>query len=108
MIEFILKLKRLHMPPNKGLTICIFFFVLFLLIPIVFQDNSYVTIHDNLDSGVAWHVVLAESGKAFSHDPQEPVEQIMNGIPRGCLPSGLNVVVLLFLIFKPFTAYLLN
>jgi len=108
MIKLISKLKRLNMRSNKGLIVCILFFVLFLLIPIVLQDNSYVTIHDNLDSEIAWRVVLAESGKAFTIDPREPVEQIMNGIPRGCLPSGLNVIVWLFLILKPFTAYLMN
>lgn len=85
------------------------FIVLFLLYlsPLtVMQEDSYVTIHDDLDSLVAWRTVLARSGKTF--DSKAKIEQIMNGIPRVCLPSALNALTWLFLVFKPFTAYLIN
>ncbi len=85
------------------------FYLLFLiyLLPMLFlREDAYVTIHDNLDSEISWYTVLARSGVLF--DPNAQVEQIMNGIPRVCLPSTWNVVTWLFVIFEPFTAYLVN
>lgn len=85
------------------------FIVLFLiyLSPLaILQENSYIAIHDNLDSEISWYTVLARSGKTF--DPRARIDQIMNGIPRACLPSGLSVITWLFLVFSPFTAYSIN
>ncbi len=86
-------------------TITLFFY---LLPFIIFQENSIITIHDNLDSVVPWIKALTNSGKVFALNPYTPIYQIMNGIPRGCMLTGFNVYVWLFMIFKPFTAYLIN
>ncbi len=84
------------------------FFLVYLAVPVILGENSVITVHDNLDSEVAYNVVLANSHKAFDLDPSSKIDQIMNGLPRGCLPSGLNAVTWLFLAFKPFMAYLIN
>lgn len=79
----------------------------FSLLPIVIsQGKSYITIHDNLDSEIPIRVVLARSGTMFAD--QGEVEQIMNGLPRNTMPSGMNVVMLLFWLFPPLTAYIIN
>ncbi|MBN1326978.1 MAG: hypothetical protein JW996_03415, partial [Candidatus Cloacimonetes bacterium] len=73
---------------------------------LILGESSFAIIHDNLDSEVVWRTALASSGKAFSSNTS--IEAIMNGIPREFLISGYNFIVWLFLIFKPFTAYVIN
>ncbi len=80
--------------------------LLYLLPMLLLRENAYIVIHDNLDSEISWYTVLARSGQIFEAYGQ--VEQIMNGIPRVCLPPTWHVITLLFLVFKPFTAYLIN
>lgn len=80
------------------------YFVPFLLL----GNNSYITIHDNLDGEFVDKYLLVATGKALIFDGSEPIENIMNGLPRAALPSGLNVSVLLFYIFPPVWAYIVN
>lgn len=82
--------------------------LLYLLPLIVLQQEAYLPIPDNLDSDLVHRLVLSRSGMAISFDPTARVESFMGGLPRACLPSGWNVLVWLFLLFEPFTAYLLN
>lgn len=73
---------------------------------IILGQDSYVTIHDNLDSALTYYTVLVQNQQVLkSHSF---IEQIMNGIPRQWFPTGLNITVWLFVLFKPFTAYVLN
>jgi hypothetical protein len=85
-----------------------FIFFLFIIIPIIFWDNSCFQISDNLESFVPSYMVIVKSGLPFSLDPNSIVPQIMNGVPRFCLISGFNIITLLLLVFRPFTAYLAN
>lgn len=80
--------------------------LLSLLPLLIFQGQSVITIHDNLDSEIPIRVVLAKSGTMF--DDRGEVEQIMNGLPRTAMTSGLNVVMLLFWLFPPLPAYIIN
>jgi hypothetical protein len=48
------------------------------------------------------------SGKALIFGAGTMMENIMNGLPREALPSGLNVSVLLFYLFPPAWAYIAN
>lgn len=82
--------------------------LLYLLPLFVLQQEAYLRIPDNLDSDLVHRLVLSRSGTALSFDPAARVESFMGGLPRACLPSGWNVLVWLFLLFEPFTAYLLN
>ncbi len=72
----------------------------------ILGENSYIRIHDNLDSEVVWRTILARSGKIFSSSGFVP--EIMGGIPRHCLPTGYNVVTVLYSFFTPFIAYIIN
>src|SRR5690606_35820929 len=78
--------------------ICIAFF--FLCIRLILGEDSFVTIHDNLDSEIPWRFALAHN--------QNPntVAQIMNGLPVSFMVSQLNVVYAFFTIFSPFKAYI--
>ncbi|MEZ5335184.1 MAG: DUF6044 family protein [Methanolobus sp.] len=73
----------------------------------ILRENTPVLIHDNLDSFLAWHTILAQSDHILgSFDSTIP--QIMNGLPRNCLGSEFSFILLLFYLFPPFTAYALN
>ncbi|BBB91221.1 MAG TPA: DUF6044 family protein [Methylomusa anaerophila] len=80
-------------------------FILYLLPFLLLRQNAHFPINDNLDWLTGW-TTLAHSGKAFSLNGT--IDQIMNGVPRSCLPSGLNVITWLYMLFHPFHAYLLN
>jgi hypothetical protein len=80
------------------------YFVPFLLL----GNNSYITIHDTLDGTFVNNYLLVATGKALTFDGNSPIVNIMNGLPRAALPSGLNVPILLFYIFRPVWAYISN
>jgi hypothetical protein len=80
--------------------------VLSLLPILIFQQHSYINIHDNLDGEVPVRVALVNSGSLFNY--QGKIDQIMNGLPRSAISTGLNSLMLLFNFFPPFTAYMIN
>jgi Protein of unknown function (DUF6044) len=84
--------------------------LLFLyFIPLIFNGkDSYIVIHDNLDSEVVWRVVLSWNNAIVNNSGIEVIPQIMDGIPRSYMISELNFILLLFKIFSPFGAYLIN
>lgn len=73
---------------------------------VILGQDSHITIHDNLDSIFTYRTTLIQSGQVFSF--QSDLEQIMNGLPRHCFISGLDIIIWLLLLFEPFTAYVLN
>jgi hypothetical protein len=81
--------------------------LLYLLPLLILQENSHIRIQDNLDSSIVWLKIISESGKIFS-PPLSTIPNIMNGIPRSSLPSGLYIPVWLFSMFSPMTAYIIN
>jgi hypothetical protein len=80
------------------------YFAPFLLL----GGRSYFYIEDNLDDEFVTNYLLVKTGKALVLDGATPIDNIMNGIPRGTLPSGLNVPILLFYVFPPARAYIVN
>lgn len=80
------------------------YFAPFLLL----GSKSYFTIMDNLDDEFVVNYLLVKTGKALVLDGATPIDNIMNGLPRATLPSGLNVPVLLFYVFPPAWAYIVN
>lgn len=70
--------------------------------------DAYVLIHDHLDSVFVYPYLLAESGTSFSVTGSATVPQMLGGLPRTAFPSGFNVVVALFAVLEPFTAYVVN
>jgi hypothetical protein len=75
---------------------------------VLLGSKSYFTVHDNLDDEFVVNYLLVKTGKALVFDGATPFDNIMNGLPRASLPSGLNVSVLLFYIFNPAWAYIVN
>jgi hypothetical protein len=80
------------------------FFAPYLLL----GQDAYVEIHDHLDSVLVYLRLLAESGTTFSYGQDAVIPQVMNGLPRSALSSGLGVPAVLFTLFDPFTAYVVN
>lgn len=71
-------------------------------------ENAYLTIHDNLDSDFLYLHILKLSNLAFAQDPTVLVPNMMNGIPRAALRSGLNLEVLIFWLLPSYNAYVVN
>src|SRR5580692_9789569 len=80
------------------------YFAPFLLL----GGRSYFYIEDTLDDEFVTNYLLVKTGKAFVLDGATPIDNIMNGVPRGTLPSGLYVPILLFYVFPPAWAYIVN
>ncbi|MEN1967471.1 DUF6044 family protein [Lentibacillus sp. N15] len=67
-------------------------------------EDAHIRVHDNMDSNIVWYKLLAESGHIFTlKDVALP--NVINGLPRSTLPSGLDAMVWLYVLFKPMTAY---
>ncbi len=71
-------------------------------------QDSHLKIFDNLDCHLPQSKVLAESGKAFSLDPDASLDNFINGLPLSGLDSGYNVFTWLLMLFTPFHAYIIN
>ncbi len=69
-------------------------------------EDTHIRLHDNLDSNIVWYKLLSESGLLFSLNGTLP--NVINGLPRDALPSSLDAMVWLYIMFKPFTAYVIN
>lgn len=81
---------------------------LIYLFPLLFLgENARVTIYDNLDIVIPLNKMLVDSGMMFAAS-NTIVPNVMGGLPRFLFGSELNVFAWLFILFKPFTAYLIN
>jgi hypothetical protein len=94
---------------HKKLSILAVVIVLLFWAPYLFRGPGlHVKIFDNLDCHIAHTKVLAESGKAFSLNPNTKLDNFLDGLALSGVDSGFNVLTWLFMIFPPFTAYALN
>lgn len=75
---------------------------------ILVGQGAYVPIHDILDSEFVYLTHLVRSGTAFEYGTDVVIPNVMNGLPRSALRSGLNFTVVLFHAFDPFVAYVVN
>ena len=72
---------------------------------LVLGSNSYINIHDTLDGEFVNNYLLATTS-GISKDGLIP--NVMNGLPATALPSRFNVTILLFYVFSPAWAYIVN
>lgn len=79
----------------------------YLLPYYILGEDTHIRVHDNLDSNIVWYKLLAESGMIFSL-PDSTLPQVINGLPRSALASGLDAAVWLYVLFEPFTAYTIS
>jgi hypothetical protein len=82
--------------------------LLYFLPFLILQENSYFTLHDNLDGLYVYHHLLAMTGQTYNFNPDVVIGNVMSGLPRSAFGSGLNIVPTLFFFFKPSTAYIIN
>lgn len=82
--------------------------ILYFLPLIINGEDSYIVIHDNLDSEVVWRAVLSRNTSSVNSSGIEVVPQIMGGIPRSYMVSDLNLIMFLFKTTNPYWAYLIN
>lgn len=73
---------------------------------VIFGENTYVLLFDNLDSYVVWHKTLIESGLLVA-DNLEDIS-VMGGASRVSLGNELNLMLWLNYIFEPYFAYVTN
>jgi len=71
---------------------------------ILFPHSAHFLIHDNLNSGISWFKMIAESGLTFSSSTAN-FPNVFNGIPRGCMPSPFDIYTILNLLCSPLAAY---
>jgi hypothetical protein len=73
----------------------------------IFGENNYIRVHDNLDITVPSLKILANSGMIFSSS-MESIPNMMGGLPRLVYGSEFNYLLWLFVFFKPFVAMAIN
>ncbi|GAA0590464.1 DUF6044 family protein [Virgibacillus siamensis] len=78
----------------------------YLLPYFILGEDTHIRVHDNLDSNIVWYKLLAESGQFFSMESSLP--NVINGLPRSTLASPLDIVVWLYVLFEPMTAYIIG
>jgi hypothetical protein len=75
---------------------------------IISGQSGYIRIHDGLDSIMAFQKIMSEQGFWFSPNKELVGPIFQGGLPRIAYPNELSVVTLLFSLFKPYWAYLIN
>jgi len=92
---------------RKHIYLAILIIVLYLTPFFILGQESPILIHDNLDSNVVFFKTLAESGQIFG-SIDTIIPNIMNGVNRSSFGSEFNIILWLYVLFKPFTAYVIN
>jgi len=80
-------------------------FFLQALVFLIFRENSYIQIHDNLDLFMAHYQMLKINQAFFAHNVSMPM---LHGIDRDLLGSEFLIYNLLYLILPNFWAYLIG
>ena len=92
-----------------GRRFVIFAALLFVLIISVFYcvigENSYIGVHDNMDLFIAQFAMLRNTGTFFSHGVNAP---FLGGVSRDVLPGEASLYTVPYMIFSPFTAYIVG
>ncbi|ASK62587.1 hypothetical protein CFK37_10705 [Virgibacillus phasianinus] len=92
---------------NKFILIACLIILGYLMPYYILGADTHIRVHDNLDSNIVWYKMIAESGNIFSM-PYTEFDNVINGLPRSSLPSGLDAMVWLYVLFGPFPAYVIN
>ncbi len=82
--------------------------VLLQLLVFISGKDSYVTIHDNLDSEFTYLKALKDEALLLDSPPNAKVNSIMNGLPRKFMRSPYHLTPLIFNTFPSFTTYIIN
>ncbi len=104
----VLQLTKNQMKANIGFYVGAFGLTLIYIIWLIGGENSFLIVHDNLDSEFVYIKLLFDSGNWLGLNIEEKVLGAMNGIERSFFRSGLNFTFLFFKIFSPLQAYIIN
>jgi len=96
-----------HTLKNTKLWIFLSFVLLGYYLSPLFHTTFYVPVYDNLDSNVIWYKILAKSGKILA-DNHSIIPNMMNGLPRLSYGNEFDMLLWMYYIFGPYTAYILN
>lgn len=101
------KLRILHSGINQYYGLCILAFVeaLCVVFLILYHDDIYIAVNDNLDSNVALVKVFKDNNMWMERS--EPVP-ILGGVDRSILSCGYTINYLLYCFFDTEVAYWLN
>jgi len=81
------------------------FFVGVILLYLVCGEDSYISIHDNLDLFTPQFQMMKNDGTFFS---QSASTDFLDGISRNVLPSEFSLYTVLYMIFPSFSAYVIG
>ena len=98
-------IKRIN--NRKYISVAVAILILYLSPLFILGQDARILIQSNLDSNVVSFKMLAESGQIFG-SLDATIPNIMNGLPRNCLGSEFNVILWLYYLLEPFTAYVVN
>ena len=84
----------------------ILFLIIYFLPYIFLGENSFITVWENLDSGVAGMQMLVATG--WFPDHELLINKVMNGLSINVFHSKLNFMFLIFYFLPAFDAYVVN
>lgn len=91
----------------KNLFIGLLVIFLYFLPNFIFGENSKISLVDNLDSNIVWIKMLLANKIVFVN-PNENINQILNGVPRSSIYSFYDISILWFNIFGIYWGYVFN
>lgn len=91
---------------NLSLVAALLVLILAASLKVYFGQNAYVEIHDNLDSSHAWLATLHQHDLFFAGGEEEV--PMLSGMERDYFMSELQVGNLIYHLFSPFDAHVLN
>ena len=100
-VQVLIENKRILL----GFALC--FIALYHLPYFYLGENATLPISDNLDSNIVWIKLLIDNQMIFS-GPNEPVEQVLNGIPRSSVYGLYDLSILIFNVFGMYWGYVTN
>jgi hypothetical protein len=94
--------------PTKSDFIGFLILVAYLLLFLGLGQRNHQEIHDSLEQYVPNLRSALSCNSLWDLNPNSTIESIMNGVPRHCFHNSLDMLMVLFTCFEPFTAYAIN
>lgn len=94
------------MSSNRYFIFSLFVLFIYILPWIIFAENSYIKIHDFLDSTVSIYKTLIKENVLFLPS-NSPIYSFMDA-PRSSLGTEFDLTILLYYFFEPFNVYIIN
>ncbi len=94
--------------PREAALLCALGFAVILIYVspwLIHGEDSYVRIHDGLDSNIVWHTLTAREKIWFAPNGALVAPVFVGGAPRISFPSELKAITALFAALEPFRAY---